>query len=209
MPRRWRWAAAAACLALAGGCSVLDDWRAREQPEAPAVPVTTPEAELVFGYLDVLGRLGRSSPAEQAELAGQARRMAALDPTTSNRLRHALILGLPGHVASDAKAARTALGDLLATPERMLPAEAALATLMYQEVDARLALESENQRLAEQASQGRQNGVQALNRRLQAQAAENARLRQQLDEALAKLEAVAALERSLAERRAAPREAQP
>jgi len=203
-----RWLGAAACLALASGCSLVGDWQTRTEPVATE-PALSPEAELVFGYLDTLERLNRAGPAEQAEVAEGARQAVSLDPTTSNRLRHALILGLPGHVASDPSAARTELGELLAMPERMLPAETALASVMYQDVNARLALESENRRLAEQAERDRQEGAQALNRRLQAQAAENSRLRQDLEEALAKLEAVAALERSLAEREATPKGSPP
>jgi len=200
---------AAACLALAGGCSLIGDWQSRTEPAAPSEPAATPEAQIVFGYLETLDKLHRASPAEQAEIAEAARRAAALESTTSNRLRHALILGLPGHVASDAAAARSELGDLLARPERLLPAEAALASVMYQDLNARLALESENRRLSESVERQQRDDTQALNRRLQAQAAENARLKQQLDEALAKLEAVAALERSLAEREAAPKGPQP
>jgi hypothetical protein len=197
-----------ACLGLVAGCTALDDWRRPKTP--PAVePSADPETTLVFGYLATLEALSKASPAEQAELTEQARRAVALEPTTSNRLRHALILALPGHAASNATAARTELGSLLATKERLLPAEAALAAILYQEVNSRLALESENKRLSEEAGRDNQDRVQALNRRLQAQSAENDRLRQQLDEALAKLEAVAALERSLAKREAAPRGAPP
>jgi hypothetical protein len=203
-----KWLGAAACLALAAGCSLVGEWQTGTEPAATE-PALNPEAELVFGYLETLERLHRTGPAEQAEVAESARRAALLDPTTSNRLRLALILGLPGHVASDPSTARTELGELLAEPERMLPAETALAKVMYQDVNARLALESENRRLVEQTERDRQEGAQALNRRLQAQAAENARLKQDLEEALAKLEAIAALERSLAERDATPRGGQP
>jgi hypothetical protein len=87
----------------------------------------------------------------------------------------------------------------------MLPAEQALAYVMFQDVSARLALQSENQRLTADAGSRNDQRVQALNRRLQAQATENAKLKQELDEARAKLEAVAALERSLAERQIQPR----
>lgn len=199
---------AAACLALAGGCSLVGDWQTSTEPVATE-PSLSPEAELVFGYLETLGRLHRAGPTEQAGIAEDARQAASLAPTTSNRLRHALILGMPGHVASDPAAARTRLGELLAAPDGMLPAESALATVMFQDVSARLALESENRLLSEQAERDRQQGARALNRRLQAQAAESARLRQELDDALAKLEAIAALERSLAERETAPKGSSP
>ena len=87
----------------------------------------------------------------------------------------------------------------------MLPAEQALAYVMFQDVNARLSLVAENQRLvAEAGNREDRDRLQAANRRIQAQAAENARLKAELDQARAKLEAVAALERSLAERQATP-----
>lgn len=195
--------ALAAATALAAGCSLLETGGGRAEPE-PA-PSLAPEAQLVIDYLATLERLAKAAPAEQAEIAQFARRAFELDPTTANHLRHALILALPGHAASDQTAARVELGALLATPERMLPAEQALAYVMYQDVSARLALQSENQRLAADAGSREDQRVQALNRRLQAQAAENAKLKADLEEARAKLEAVAALERSLAERQIQPR----
>lgn len=97
-------------------------------------------------------------------------------------------------------AARDRLGALLAGPELLLPAEVAIANVMQREVDARIALEVTNKRLATESSVQEQSQVQALTRRLQSQTAEIARLRQELSEALAKLEAVATLERNIAER---------
>jgi hypothetical protein len=203
MPSPSRIALLLAALALLPGCSLLET--AREPAAAPAEPDLAPEARLVIDYLATLERLARATPAEQAEIAQFARRAFEVDATTANHLRHALILALPNHATSDPAAARAELGALLATPERMLPAEQALAYVMFQDVNARLALVSENQRLASSAGKEDRDRVQALNRRLQAQTAENARLKQELDEARAKLEAVAALERSLAERQASPR----
>ncbi len=203
MPRLVHIAMLLAALALASGCTLLQGGRDEEAPSAE--PDLAPEARLVIGYLATLERLAKAGPAEQAEIANFARRAFELDPTTANHLRHALVLALPGHSAGDPAAARTELGALLATPERMLPAEQALAYVMYQDVNARLSLVAENQRLAA-ADTGREDRerLQAANRRLQAQAAENAKLKAELDEARAKLEAVAALERSLAERPATP-----
>jgi hypothetical protein len=203
MPRPTQTAAVLAALALAAGCSLLDAGRAK--PEADAPPSLEPEAALVIDYLSTLERLAKAAPAEQAEIAQFARRAYELDPTTANHLRHALVLALPGHGTSDPTAARGELGAILATPERLLPAELALAHVMYQDLNARLALLSENQRLAADNGNREDPRVAALNRRLQAQATENAKLKAELDEARAKLEAVAALERSLAERQAAPR----
>lgn len=204
MPRLAALGVAAALLACGAGCTVLDDLGRGRGREAPPPPVAR-EAGLVMDYLATLERIARASPAEQAEIAAFARRAFELEPTTANHLRHALVLALPEHGASDPAAARGELGVLLATPERLLPGELALAYVMLQDVNARLALVADNQRLST-ADPGREDRerLQAANRRLQAQAAENARLKAELDEARAKLEAVAALERSLAERQANP-----
>ncbi len=206
MRRILQWSVLTACLCLTAACSVVDGMRGDSPAAAPA---TNPEAELLFGYLETLSRLSQSTPSAQAELVEHVRREAELAPTVSNRLRQALVLGLPGHVASDLDAARTTLGELLAAREQMLPAEVDLATVMYADVGSRLALESENERLGRAQGLKGERELQDLNRRLQSQAAENERLRRQLDEALAKLEAVAALERSMAERDTAPKGAPP
>jgi hypothetical protein len=204
MLRPTRTAAVLAALALSAGCGLLERG-GREAPVADAGAAIAPEAPLVVDYLATLERLAKAGPAEQAEIAQFVRRAFELEPTTANHLRHALVLSLPGHATSDPAAARAELGALLAVPERMLPGERALAYVMFQDVNARLALVAENQRLAT-ADNGREDRerLQAANRRIQAQAAENAKLKAELDEARAKLEAVAALERSLAERQATP-----
>ena len=197
-------------LALGTGCSLVDGWGqgSRKSTPAPATPALTADAQAALDHLSLLDRLARAAPAEQAEIAGEAKRTAALSPTFTNQLRYALVLGLPGHAGSDPVAARAALDVLLARPEDVLPAELALAYVTLQDVNARLALLSENERLVAEAGRSdkeRQN----LNRRLQTAATENAQLKQELDAALAKLEAVADLERSLAERQAQPKGSPP
>jgi hypothetical protein len=193
--------ALAACVLLIGGCSVVDGLGAgRRQPPAPVQPDPR-DAAMVASQLRTLESIARGTPSEQAELTEEVRRQAATDPTLFNRLRLALVLGLPGHAASDPVAAREQLGILLTTPEMMLPAEIALAHVMLHEVNTRIALVGENARAATDANRGESARNEALNRRLQAQNAENARLRQDLAEALKKLEAVATLERNIAERR--------
>lgn len=195
-------------LGLSAGCSIFDGL-GQKPPETAPTPALTIEARQALDNLDLLERLTAASPAEQAEIAEQARRVAELSPTASNRLRHALVLGLPGHATSDPMAARSALDALLATPEGLLPAELALAQVARRDVDARLALLSENQRLVTEAGREERERQKALNRRLQAQDDEITRLRKELDEALAKLEAVADLERNMAERKAEPKGRQP
>jgi hypothetical protein len=194
-------------LGLSAGCSMFDGL-GQKPPETTPTPALTIEARRALDNLDLLERLTAASPAEQAEIAEQARRVAELNPAPGNRLRHALVLGLPGHAASDPMAARSALDALLATPEGLLPAELALAQVARRDVDARLALLNENRRVTEAGREERER-QKAMNRRLQAQDDEITRLRKELDEALAKLEAVADLEHNMAERKAEPKGRQP
>ncbi|MGQ0430455.1 MAG: hypothetical protein ACT4UQ_11025 [Gammaproteobacteria bacterium] len=193
--------ALALCLLLLAGCNVVDDLGARRR-QADLPPQPDPrDAAMVASHLQTLESIARGTPAEQAELAALVRQQAETDPSLFNRLRHALVLGLPGHAASNPEAARDALGELLATPEMLRPAELAIAHVMLHEVNARIALAGENRRAAADTERDESVRVEALNRRIQAQNTENARLQKELAEALKKLEAVATLERNIAERR--------
>jgi hypothetical protein len=193
--------ALALVLLLLAGCNVVDDLGSRRR-EADALPQPDPrDAAMVASHLQTLESIARGTPAEQAELAALIRQQAEADPSLFNRLRHALVLGLPGHATSNPSAARDALGELLATPEMLRPAELAIAYVMLHEVNARIAQAGENQRAAVDSERDENVRIEALNRRIQAQTVENARLRQELTEALKKLEAVATLERNIAERR--------
>lgn len=187
-------------LALFAGCNVVDDLGARRKPPVAQTLPDPRDAAMVASHLQTLESVARGTPAEQAELAAEVRQQAETDPTLFNRLRHALVLGLPGHAASDPAAARDALGEILAVPEMLRPAELAMAYVMLHQVNARIAQAGENQRTAADGERDESLRIEALNRRIQAQTAENARLRAELTEALKKLEAVATLERSIAEK---------
>jgi hypothetical protein len=150
--------------------------------------------------LELMSALPKGDPARQAELFQSAKDAAALSPTTSNRLKYALALAIPGHSGSDPVAAQRQLSELLARPETLLPEERLLALVELQEVDQRLVLQAENQRLRDDALHDSKDKLQAVNRRLQAELDENARLRKALDEARAKLDAVTHIERSINDR---------
>lgn len=190
----------ALCLLLLAGCTVVDDLGGRrKEPQAPAQPDAR-DAAMVASHLQTLESVARGTPAQQAELVAEVRQQAETDPTLFNRLRHALVLGLPGHPGSDPVQARDALGEILAMPEALRPAELAIAYVMLHEVNARIAQAGENQRNALNSERSESDRIEALNRRIQVQSAENARLRAELADALKKLEAVATLERSIAEK---------
>lgn len=187
--------------ALVAGCSAVDDWAGlKRRKETPLAPLTD-DGQIVAGYLATLDRLGRGGAAEQAEILQLTRAAYLSDPSTQHRLRYAFVLAVPSHAASDPEGARTLLGEALATPETLLPSERALAELIVRELDARLALRHENTTLRTETSATDRDRIAGLNRRLQQETAEKERLKRELEQAQAKLEAIAALEGGAAERK--------
>lgn len=195
--------AAAAAALLAGCTGNLLSARERARPE-PVVDRSAADAQAARQYLAELEELQTSTPARQAEVLQGVRGAAESSPTTTNRLRLALMLAIASHPGSDPVAARRQLSELLARPELLLPAERALAAVHLSEVEDRLVLIAENRRLQQEASTRERERAttvnSAISRRLQAELDENARLRKALEEAQRKLEAVTQVERSITER---------
>jgi hypothetical protein len=152
-------------------------------------------------YLQLLQHLVQAQPAQQAEIIASAQRDYDSAPTPSRELKLALILGTPGHPATDLPKAQGLLRELMANPEMLLPGERALAFLELSQIDDHLTLEAENRRLQADAVRADQQRVANANHRLQAEMDENGRLRRELEEARAKLDAIANIERSLNERK--------
>lgn len=193
-----------ALAALLAGCSGgLLASRERARPE-PVVDRSAADAQAARQYLAELEELQTATPARQAELLQGARGAAESSPTTTHRLRLALMLAVAGHPGSDPVAARRQLSELLARPELLLPAERALAAVHLSDVEDRLVLIAENRRLQQETSTRERERAttvnSAISRRLQAELDENARLRKALEEAQRKLEAVTQVERSITER---------
>lgn len=193
---------AAATLLSLGGCTLMST----PEPEYPlAIPVARPDPSLaiVAEHLETMAALNLGTPVQQAEIFKSVRDEAHLQPTTSHLLRYALVLATPDHGASDPQAARERLSALLATPEKLLPAEQALAAVFLDHVEKRLVLQAENQKLqADGARSERERGA-ATNRRLQAEIDENARLRKALKDAQDKLDEIARIERQIIDRKPA------
>jgi hypothetical protein len=203
---------AAARLALAGallvtlaGCAAdllaRTANRSRPAEQVPVVDRAAASASLVAGYIENLQKLVLSTPADQAEIVAAAQREYDLAPTPSHQLRLALVLATPGHSATDLARAQRLLRELMAAPAALLPAERALAFLEQQKVDAQLALGAENKRLQSNVVRNDRDRSAAQSKRLQAEIEENARLRKELEAALAKLDAISDIERSLSERK--------
>jgi len=185
---------------VVAGCSGL---MSSQRPPAPP-PVLNPSATsstVLNEYLMLLQRLVQGPPSEQAEIVASAQRDYDTAPTPSHMLKLALILGTPGHPATNLTRAQALLRELMANPEMLLPGERALAFLQLSQIDDHLTLEAENLRLQAEAVRVDRERVASANHRLQAEMDENTRLRKDLEEARAKLDAIANIERSLNERK--------
>ncbi len=193
----------AACLVLSGwlcGCSVMGGLGGQKtaNPAEPQRP--EPSLSPVAPLLEMMSALPQGDPARQAEIFQSAKDAANLTPTTTNRLKFALALATPGHSGADPVAAQRQLSELLARPETLLPTERLLASVALKEVEQQLILQAENKQLREEESHDSNEKLLTINRRLSAEADENARLRKALDEARAKLEAVTHIEKSINDR---------
>jgi hypothetical protein len=191
-----------ACLAaLTAGCAALMAGRANTAPAPPASPVSSSATQLTQD-LAVLQRLQQSATAQQAEIAADAQREYDTAPTPSRELKLALVLATPGHPATNLPKAQGLLRELTANPQMLTPAERSLSALELSQINDYLTLSEENRRLQSDAAHAAQERTANANHRLQTEMDENARLRKELDEAHAKLDAIANIERSLNERKA-------
>lgn len=193
--------------ALLSACAGLGAGRDKPQP------VAAPSGEMVqasqfASFIAGLQQLVQGSPTEQAEVLASAR--AGYDQAHQGpaALRYALVLATPVHAGRDPVQAQKLLREVLSRPELLTPVERGYALVELQRMESELRLTAENQRLVEDSQRERarpSNGssTAALTRRLQTEQEENAKLRKQLDEAKAKLDAVADIERSNADRPAA------
>jgi hypothetical protein len=186
---------------LVSACGTFPGNRAQHGDATPVVDHAAVSATVVTEYLQLLQKLVQAAPAEQAEITSAAQREYETAPTPSRQLRFALILATPGHPATDLPRAQRLLRELVATPETLLTGERALAFLQLQQIDDHLTLEAENRRLQTDAVRADHERLSTLNRRLQLETDENARLRKELEEARAKLDAIANIERSLNDRK--------
>jgi hypothetical protein len=151
-------------------------------------------------YLQTLRDLIEGNTVVQADTFRKVADAANLAPTTTNRLNLALALATPGHPSSNPLEAQRQLSSLLASGDALLVEERTLALVHLKEVEQRLILDAEAQRLqrAAQAATSQRNDQSA--QRLQAALEENRQLRAELDEANAKLDAITNIERSIRER---------
>lgn len=181
---------------LFGNNSVSDDSEDRRTLSID----TLSDAQGLGVYLEMMRQLVEGDTVTQAETFRAVASSAEAAPTTTNRLKLALALATPGHPSSDAAEAQGKLGDLLAAGAALLPEERMLVSIHLKEVEQRLILDSEAEQQRAQTATALAELDNENSRRLDAALAENARLRQQLEEAQQKLDAITNIERSIRER---------
>ena len=188
------------------GCSAFGGRPSSSQPTKP-VSQTTPTtgarslgSEGVALYLRTLRDLIEGDAVLKADVFRNVAAAADAAPTTTNRLNLALALATPGHPSSNPLEAQRLLNEVLAKDNALLPDERVLALVELKDVEQRLILDAEAARLqrAAQVASTQRNDQNA--QRLQTALDENRQLRQQLDEARAKLDAITNIERSIRER---------
>lgn len=188
------------------GCS-----SAPQRPEVPPPPRTDSPAEdrdvaaavLIADTFQTMQRLAQSAPAEQAEILAAAREAYQRTPQGGAQLRYALLLATPGHPGRNAVQAQTLLRQLIAQPETLMPVERAVVLVELSQLNREIELQASSQRLQTDTVRADQEHSTVALRKLQAEQDENAALRKALDAAQAKLDAIASIERNLAERKSA------
>jgi hypothetical protein len=190
----------ALCLLLGvGGCTSVGGLLPGKGHSKTTVNTTERDpTEASRALIEVLARMQVDSASTQAELVAAAREAVDQEPTVPNRLRYAAYLALPRQPSSDPVAARRQLSEILAKPELLRPAEQVIATVLLDEVDDRLVLQSEANHLRQELSNREKDRQTAVApKHLPTDADEIARLKRALDEAQRKLDAVTQVERSM------------
>ena len=186
---------------LVAGCSYLPSIFTDTSSRDTAAPMAgASDASGLAIYLETMRGLIEGDAVQQAEIFQAANQALEWAPTTTNRLRHALALATPGHPRADAAEAARLLTELLASSDALLPEERMLATIHLKDVERRLLLNAEAERVKRDADTTLARQNEENSKRLQAALAENRRLKSELDDAQQKLEAITVIERSIRER---------
>ena len=185
------------------GCAAVEGNRSQPPPqrsEATAEDRDTVAAVMLASTFQSMQHLAQAGPAEQAEILTAARDAYTRTPQGSAQLRYALMLATPGHPGRDPPLAQKLLRELAARPETLLPLERAVGLIELAQLDGELGLKADNDRLRGDAQRTDRDRIVATQRRLQTEMDENARLRKQLEDAQAKLDAIAKIERNISRR---------
>lgn len=190
-------------LGLLAGCASLP--ASRSPAPSPAPVVESIQSTQLTSLLASLLRVVEGTPAEQAEEIAVARAGYEQARQGPAALRYGLLLAAPRHPARDPAQAQQLLREALARPELLSINERALGLVELERITPELLAIAENQRLVAELQQERDRqrnapASAAITRQLQAANEQNAQLRRALEEARAKLDAIAELERRQADR---------
>jgi hypothetical protein len=179
--------------------------------ESAAEDRDTVAAVFMAGMFQSMQHLAQAGPAEQAEIVASAREAYDRAPQQgSAKLRYALLLATPGHPARNPALAQRLLRELAAQPEALQPPERAVALVELAQINGEIELRAENERALQTADlRGERERNAAAQHRLQAEMDENAKLRKQVEDAQAKLDAIANIERNMTLRKSANEGGQP
>ena len=191
--------------AALAACTALSPSEGRQTAEPPA-PTAGP-ADVTDGidvYFQTLRRLIEGDPVEQADVFRNVAAAADTSPTTTNKLMLALALATPTHPSSDEAKAQALLNELLAAGDTLLPEERTLALMNLKDVEARLILEAEANRLQRAAAAATAERNDRTTQQLQAALEENRQLKLELDDVRKRLDTITSIERSIRERENGP-----
>lgn len=187
---------AAACSAAGGPFGARDS----TNQALPPASVSASATDGLGIYLDLMRHLVEGDTVAQVESFRAAEEAADFAPTTTNRLRFALALAVPGHSGSDAALAEQRLSALLGAGDALLPEERALAAIHLRDVEQRLILDAAAAQLRRDAADAIEQRNTESARQLEAALEENRRLRAELEDATEKLNALTTIEQSIRER---------
>jgi hypothetical protein len=162
-----------------------------------SVTAPTPKPAGVASYFEVLDLMAPGDAVRQTTALASTLTEAQQNPTSSNRLRHAIALGAAGHSSSNPVEARRLITELLAGEHDLTSLEVSLANAFLREYDARVALYADLARQREESERQLKSIGADDDRRYGTLHAETQRLKKALAEAERKLEAVAEMERTL------------
>lgn len=182
--------------ALLSGCAQTKDWLDdRVQSATTQTPILG--APAIDQYVKELGVLASDDAAAHAEIFADAEAGAMLTPNPSTNLRFGLVLAIPGHPESDAVRAQSILREVLTQTELLTQNEISLATIHLNSVERQIVANAEARRLRETTSRTQQTQDLATQQRLARVESENRRLRQELEEAERKLDAITSIEQTI------------
>ncbi len=161
------------------------------------VTAPTPKPAGVASYFEVLDLMAPGDTVRQSTALASTLTEAQQNPTSSNRLRHAIALGAAGHSSSNPVEARRLITELLAGEHDLTSQEVSLANAFLREYDARVALYADLARQREESERQMKSIGADDDRRYGTLHAETQRLKKALADAERKLEAVAEMERTL------------